>query len=109
MHTGSKQAVSVIANPAVAAAAAAHMLTWEDALWLATAGGAAALGLQEKVGCFAVGKEFDALLVEVGVAGSAFDVFENKQGRPLLLLEAFLNNGDDRNIAEVYVQGRRCI
>jgi hypothetical protein len=45
----------------------------------------------------------------VGVAGSAFDVFENKQGQPLLLLEAFLNNGDDRNIAEVYVQGRRCM
>jgi guanine deaminase len=109
MHTGGKQAAAVITNPAVAAAATAHMLTWEDALWLATAGGAAALGLQEKVGCFAVGQEFDALLVDVGVAGSAFDVFGGEKLLPLLLLEAFLNNGDDRNIIAVYVQGRRCV
>jgi guanine deaminase len=84
------------------------MLTWEDALWLATAGGAAALGLQETVGHFAVGMQFDALLVDVGAAGSAFDVLTG-QRQPLLLLEQFVNNGDDRNISEVYVQGRQCV
>lgn len=95
-------------NPAVAAAAAAHMLTWEDALWLATAGGAAALALQDKVGHFAVGMEFDALLVDVGLAGGPVDVLD-RQDDPLMLLEHFLNNGDDRNIVEVYVQGQRCV
>jgi cytosine/adenosine deaminase-related metal-dependent hydrolase len=108
VSAGSKQAASAITNPAVAAAAAAHMLTWEDALWLATAGGAAVLGLQDKVGHFAVGMEFDALLVDVGAPGSVVEVLTG-QGQPLLLLEQFLNNGDDRNIAEVYVQGRRCV
>jgi cytosine/adenosine deaminase-related metal-dependent hydrolase len=105
---GSKRAASVIANPAVAAAAAAHMLTWEDALWLATKGGAAALGLQETVGYFAVGTEFDALVIDVGVPNGPFDVLIG-EGQPLVMLEQFLNNGDDRNILEVYVQGRRCV
>jgi hypothetical protein len=110
---GSKRATSVITNPAVAAAAAAHMLSWEDALWLATAGGAAALSLKESVGYFAVGMEFDALLVDAGVPGGPFDVMmsasSGQQQQLLLLLEQFLNNGDDRNITEVYVQGRRCV
>jgi hypothetical protein len=67
------------------------------------------LACRREVGHLAVGTEFDALLVDVGVAGSAFDVFGGEKLQPLLLLEAFLNNGDDRNFAEVYVQGRRCV
>jgi hypothetical protein len=64
-------------------------------------------------GHFAGGLPFDALLVDEGVAGSGCDVAKG-QGQPLLLLlllllEAFLNNWDDRNIAGVYVQGRRCV
>ncbi|WIA23628.1 hypothetical protein OEZ85_000333 [Tetradesmus obliquus] len=109
---GSKRAASSISNPAVAAAAAAHMLTWEDALWLATAGGAAALSLQETVSHFAVGMAFDALLIDAGLPGGPFDVLQaagEEVKQPLLLLEQFLNCGDDRNIAEVYVQGRRCV
>lgn len=106
-----KAAVAAISNPAVAAAAAAHMLTWEDALWLATVGGAEALGLRDKVGCFAVGMEFDALLVDVGVQNSGFELLHegDKATDPLIMLESFSNNGDDRNIVRVYVQGRRCV
>lgn len=105
-----KTAVAAISNPAVAAAAAAHMLTWEDALWLATAGGAAALGIRDKVGCFAVGMEFDALVVDVGVQGAGFEILleGDKAMDPMAMLECFLNNGDDRNIVQVYVQGQRC-
>uniref|UniRef100_A0A383W514 Amidohydrolase-related domain-containing protein n=1 Tax=Tetradesmus obliquus TaxID=3088 RepID=A0A383W514_TETOB len=85
---GAKRAASTHnLNPAVAAAAAAHMLTWEDALWLATAGGAAALGLRESIGHFAVGMHFDALLIDTGVAGGPFDALAGQQ--PLLLLEQF--------------------
>lgn len=85
------------------------MLTWEDALWLATAGGAAALGLAHKIGTFAVGMELDALLVDGAVPGGAFDLLHSEHvSQPLLLLEHVLNNGDDRNILEVWVQGRRC-
>jgi hypothetical protein len=52
--------------------------------------------------------EFDALLVDVAVAVGVLGALTG-QGQPLLLLEQFVNNGDDRNIAEVYVQGRRCV
>jgi cytosine/adenosine deaminase-related metal-dependent hydrolase len=58
------------------------------------------LGLQDKVGHFAVGLQFDALLVDVGAVGSFIDVLAG-QGQPLLLLllEQIVNNGDNRNIA----------
>lgn len=69
--------------------------------------GVAALGLRESIGHFAVGMAFDALLIDMGVPGGFFYVLARLE--PLLLLQQFLNNGDDRNIAEVYVQGRRCV
>lgn len=56
----------------VAAAKEEHELSWKDSLWLATLGGAAALGLEGVVGSFQVGKEFDALLVDAG-GGHGFD------------------------------------
>jgi guanine deaminase len=102
---GSKVAAG-INSPEVSAASLQHMLTWEDALYLATAGGAAALGLEDAVGHFAVGMEFDALLVDCGLS-EVFDVVQG-QAEPLVLLEQFINNGDDRNIFAVWVQGQLC-
>jgi hypothetical protein len=61
------------------------------------------------MGHFAVGLQFDALLVDVGVAGSVIDVLAG-QGQPLLLLlEQIVSNRDNRNIFEIYVQGQRCV
>lgn len=73
---------------------------------MATAGGAAALGLDSVVGHFAVGMAFDALLVDCG-REEVFDVLQDP-GEPIVLLEHFINNGDDRNILSVWVQGRQC-
>ena len=97
---------AAISSPAVSAAAMRHQLSWEDALYLATAGGAAALGIDGVVGHFAVGMEFDALLVDCGLP-EVFDVLQDWDD-PLVLLEHFLHNGDDRNIMTVWVQGRQC-
>eukprot|EP00877_Chromochloris_zofingiensis_P000040 jgi/Chrzof1/10036/Cz04g24270.t1 len=83
----------------------AAVITWEEALYLATMGGAHALGLDSTIGSFAVGNQFDALLIDTKATG-CFDVFPHEG--PAQLLEKFLNNGDDRNIAQVFVQGRRC-
>lgn len=84
------------------------MLSWEDALYLATAGGADALGLGGVVGHFGVGMAFDALLVDCDLP-QVFDVLQQEQrDSPLALLELFVHNGDDRNIREVWVQGRAC-
>lgn len=65
-----------------------------EAFFLATLGGAQALGLAEKTGSFAPGKSFDALRVSVTPTGSL-------RGD----LERFLLCGDDRNIVQTIVQG----
>merc|ERR1719183_676269 len=41
-------------------------LTYQEALYLATVGGAEALGLEQRISRIAVGFEFDALIVRVG-------------------------------------------
>ena len=92
-------------------------------LYLATAGGAAVCGIQERVGSFGSGKSFDALLVNVGGDSSNPTLWgmnplttpltvdadiglEEKQKIVNSWLERFLHGGDDRNIEKVYVQGR---
>ncbi|KAG8840428.1 hypothetical protein FRB91_006105, partial [Serendipita sp. 411] len=85
-------------------------------LFLATLGGAEVCCLQEKVGNFVVGKEFDALVVSVpGEGGRQRDeicsggnpgVWYHPEDDLPTLLERFLFGGDDRNIKEVYVSGR---
>ncbi|KAG2454759.1 hypothetical protein HYH02_000594 [Chlamydomonas schloesseri] len=82
------------------------VITFKEALWLATVGGAQALNMEDRVGTFAVGKEFDALLVDTTLGGTAgpFDVFEGEDD--LQRFEKFINLGDDRNLLEVYVQGK---
>lgn len=81
------------------------VVNWKDALWLATVGGAKALGIQDSVGTLEVGKELDALLID-GRCGAAYDVFPSVTPHPLQELEKFLCLGDDRHIARVWVQGR---
>jgi cytosine/adenosine deaminase-related metal-dependent hydrolase len=47
-------------------------IDWKEALWMATRGGAEALGLGDVVGALEKGKAFDALLVDVRRVGRAF-------------------------------------
>jgi guanine deaminase len=83
-------------------------------LYLATLGGAQVCDLGKHVGSFEPGKSFDALVVNVrheagnpGLWGVDADV-EGGTGKEVLegMLERFLFCGDDRNISNVYVQGR---
>ncbi|NXJ79221.1 GUAD deaminase, partial [Trogon melanurus] len=50
-------------------------LTLEEAFKLATLGGSQALGLDDVIGNFEVGKEFDALLINMKASDSPFDLF----------------------------------
>ncbi|NWR76250.1 GUAD deaminase, partial [Centropus unirufus] len=50
-------------------------LTLEEAFQLATLGGSQALGLDDVIGNFEVGKEFDALLINTKASDSPFDLF----------------------------------
>ncbi|XP_015244653.1 PREDICTED: guanine deaminase [Cyprinodon variegatus] len=82
-------------------------LTFEEVFRLATLGGSQALSLDEQTGNFEVGKDFDALRVNVAAPGGPIDLIEDEN--PKVLLEKFLNLGDDRNIMEVFVAGRKVV
>ncbi|XP_054628851.1 guanine deaminase [Dunckerocampus dactyliophorus] len=82
-------------------------LTFEEAFRLATLGGSQALSLDDQIGNFEVGKDFDALRVNVAVPGGPIDMIQLE--KPKIILEKFLNLGDDRNIVEVYVAGRKVV
>lgn len=77
-------------------------LTYHEAFYLATLGGATAVALDDKVGNFRVGKYFDALIVNMKNPGPV-DVLQQYDTE--LLVQKFLYTGDDRNIRKVYVAG----
>ena len=79
------------------------LLDWKSAFWLATVGGAQALGLEQTCGTLELGKAFDALRVDTRVS-AAFDVFPADS--PMDAFQKFVNLGDDRNIRTVWVGGR---
>ncbi|XP_057281807.1 guanine deaminase isoform X2 [Pezoporus wallicus] len=82
-------------------------LTLEEAFQLATLGGSQVLGLDDVIGNFEVGKEFDALLINTKASDSPFDLFSADNFEDTL--QKFLYLGDDRNISEVYVAGRQVV
>ncbi|XP_059910358.1 guanine deaminase [Gadus macrocephalus] len=82
-------------------------LTWEETFRLATLGGSQALSMDDQTGNFVVGKYFDALRVNVAAPNGPIDLVQDDG--PKVLLEKFLNLGDDRNILEVYVAGRKVV
>ncbi|XP_054482740.1 guanine deaminase-like [Anoplopoma fimbria] len=82
-------------------------LTFEEVFRLATLGGSQALSLDDQTGNFEVGKDFDALRVNVAAPGGPIDLVQPE--KPKILLEKFLNLGDDRNIVEVFVAGRKVV
>lgn len=88
-------------------------LEYNNALYLATLGGAEALALQGKCGNFEVGKDFDGLLVDISVDPlEVFDISLNLNGsneqksRLKKMIQKFLYAGDDRNILKVFVAGK---
>ena len=96
-------------------------------LYLVTIGGASLCNMSDRIGSFSRGKSFDALIVSVRpetgnpAIWSTSDEFSKvgshpkqngggKDAKKILdaWLERFLFGGDDRNIRQVFVQGR-CI
>jgi guanine deaminase len=98
-----RQAFVVSTAKATETRGADEALSIAECFFLATLGGAQVCGLDERVGNFAVGKEFDALEVRTG-EGIMAPVEENDSIE--VIFEKFLMTGDDRNIAKVYVRGR---
>ncbi|KAJ3380349.1 hypothetical protein HDU92_006047 [Lobulomyces angularis] len=85
-------------------------LTFKEAIYLATLGGAKVLNLEEKIGNFEVGKSFDALLIDLNVGEngtSTIDVFRHDKIEDLI--EKFVYLGDDRNISQIFVAGKQVV
>ncbi|XP_031624206.1 guanine deaminase [Contarinia nasturtii] len=90
-------------------------LEYKHALYLATLGGAHALSLDSVCGNFAVGKDFDALLVDISKAPlDLFDIPASvneksiaSHGRVDKMVQKFLYAGDDRNIVKVFIAGKQ--
>jgi guanine deaminase len=89
-------------------------LNYKQALYLATLGGAKALAIGDITGNFMIGKSFDALLIDT--FGGAVDHFElpkvltenlSAHDKFEKLLQKFVYTGDDRNISQVFVNGRQ--
>ncbi|KAK6357953.1 hypothetical protein TWF730_007309 [Orbilia blumenaviensis] len=103
-------------------------LSVEESLYLATRGGAKVVGLENKIGGFEVGMEWDAQLIGLELVETGNDefpedevvdksVFEGpKSAGPVDLfgweswdekVAKWVYNGDDRNTLAVWVKGRR--
>lgn len=90
-------------NSSSSAPGSAAWFDYKDAFWLATMGGAHALAIEQDTGSFAVGKCFDAILVDTKTARN-LDFSERDT-----LADVFQKvtlNGDSRNFAKVFVKGR---
>lgn len=86
-------------------------LPLETLFYLATMGGAEVCDMQDRIGNFVVGKEFDALLIKTGQKEQDYkgtDPFEDQPNPALFIeqtdsleaiFEKFLFAGDDRNVS----------
>ncbi|KAI1397826.1 guanine deaminase [Hypoxylon fuscum] len=75
-----------------------------EIFYLATLGGARVCCLDERIGNFEAGKEFDALIVDANAPG-VMTMLEDEDSAETIV-NKFILTGDDRNIKEVYVSGR---
>ncbi|KKA31121.1 hypothetical protein TD95_000603 [Thielaviopsis punctulata] len=93
-------------------------LTVDEVLYLATRGGADVIGMADRVGGFEVGKQWDAIHIQLatvdesglrnddelgGDAGNV-DLFGTESWEEIVA--KWLYNGDDRNCKKVWVKGR---
>lgn len=81
-------------------------LSVEELFFLATLGGARVCSLDDKVGNFAAGKEFDGCVVSTLVEDQVMTMVEPEDSLRVVF-DKFVMTGDDRNIRDVYVRGRR--
>ncbi|KAI1363148.1 guanine deaminase [Xylaria arbuscula] len=78
-----------------------------EVFYLATLGGARVCCLDEKIGNFAVGKEFDALLIHSKSSAPGIMTMVEDYDSIDLIFDKFIMTGDDRNIRNVFVRGRQ--
>lgn len=102
-----RQAVLTSHQVAITLGRDSDQLLVAEALYLATMAGAKLFGCDGWLGLFDLGKQFDAQLIDLAVAGSRVDTFgwEDDEER----VSKWVFGGDDRNCVGVWVNGRRVI
>jgi guanine deaminase len=104
MLNSMRQASNVSRHLTIHTGDPAWKLSFEELVYLATMGGAEVCALDKKVGNFEVGKEFDALVVDVGLEDNInTNGFEHDD---TALLKKWVFMGDDRSIRKVFVGGK---
>lgn len=83
-------------------------LTLSEVFYLATVGSSRVLGIDNRVGNFEVGKEFDAMVIDPLAQDSDFHVYPEAD-TAADVLSKFVFRGDDRNIEAVYVAGQKVV
>ncbi|KAF2485565.1 putative guanine deaminase [Neohortaea acidophila] len=99
-----RQASNVSRHLAISTGDEKWVLKFEELVYLATMGGAEVCSLSDRVGNFETGKEFDALVVDVGLDDNI-----NVQGwehDEEAMLKKWVFMGDDRSIRKVFVAGK---
>ncbi|KAJ9447729.1 Guanine deaminase [Diplonema papillatum] len=83
-----------------------RVVSFRLAFWLATIGGAQVLQLEDKIGTLTkAGKKWDALQVDPAAVPSRFVIKSDRDTR-MDVFEKWLNLGDDRHLARVWVNGK---
>lgn len=83
----------------------AAAVSFEQALHMATLGGAQVVGWSDQVGDFTVGKQLDAMIVDINDARGGINAPLEADDSLRTMLEKFIMTGDDRNIVGVFVAG----
>lgn len=91
----------------------AAKLSTEEALYLATRGGAKVVGLEDRIGGFEVGMDWDAQMITLGAVAENGELDEGEGPVDVFMQESWSDkvakwvwNGDDRNTSAVWVKGR---
>lgn len=82
-------------------------VSMEQAFHMATIGGAHVVGFGDEVGDFTVGKQFDAVLVDVSASRGGVNAPLEEDDTLRTMVEKFIMTGDDRNVASVFVRGNK--
>jgi guanine deaminase len=81
-----------------------NILDYRHAFYLATMGGAEALNVQNRIGTFGPGMEFDAKILSAEPKSAPVQIFQSDTIADIFQKLVVL--GDDRNVKRVFVQGR---
>ena len=79
-------------------------INYREAFWMATAGGAEALGI--KAGLFRPGYDFDAIVIDAAQTDSDLKVWKELDGGDDVL-QKIIYNANRRNVSRVWVRGRQ--